>query len=98
MKKRIFQIIALTVIVIIAATFIYRSGIQTVEGTYQVIGVNDKGIIIQLGNKEQAVHTTGDIIQIIQLDQYYDLRFEKAPLQQPQLDYIRIHANKSQQS
>ncbi|MEW4369099.1 hypothetical protein [Paenibacillus kandeliae] len=98
MKKRILQFIALTVIVIIAATFIYRSGIQTVEGTYQVIGVNDKGIIIQLGDKEQAVHTTGDIIQIIQLDHYYDLRFEKAPLQQPQLDYIRIHANKSQQS
>ncbi|MFD1888531.1 hypothetical protein [Paenibacillus wenxiniae] len=90
MKKLILQIIVIAIIAVIAVTFVYRSSIQVTEGTYQIIGVNDKGIVIQLGNKEQTLRTTDDIVQLVKLDHYYELRFEKAPLQQPELDYIRL--------
>ncbi len=90
MKKLILQIIVMTIITVIAVTFVYRNSIVVTEGTYQIIGVNDRGVVIQLGDKEQTVRTTGDIIQLVKLDRYYNLRFEKAPLQQPELDYIHL--------
>ncbi len=98
MRRLILQIIVIAIISFIAVTFVYRSSIQVTEGTYQIIGVNDKGIVIQLGNKEQTLRTTDDIVQLVKLNQYYDIRFEKAPLQQPELDYIRLGTANSHKS
>ncbi|WP_322922662.1 hypothetical protein [Paenibacillus campi] len=98
MKKLILQIVAMTIITVIAVTFVYRSSIKVTEGNYQIIGVNDKGIVIQLGNTAQTLRTTDDIVQIVKLDHYYDIRFEKAPLQQPELEYIRLEPSNNHES
>ncbi|WP_046225298.1 hypothetical protein [Paenibacillus dauci] len=89
MKSRLARLAVMGVIAIIALTFIYYSGIQRIEGIYQVVGVTDKGIIIQRDGEEHDVRTTPDMMALIQMDHFYDIQYEKKPLQAPTLNYIR---------
>ncbi|ANF96415.1 hypothetical protein [Paenibacillus bovis] len=89
MKSKLLRITVLGIVAVIALTFIYYSGIQRIEGIYQVVGVTNKGIIIQSGSEEHTIRTTPDIMALIQMDHFYDIQYEKKPLQEPTLNYIR---------
>ncbi|WP_017813895.1 hypothetical protein [Paenibacillus shenyangensis] len=95
MRSRLLRITIIGVVTVIALTFIYYSSIQQIEGIYQVIGVTNHGIVIQDGGEEHDIRTTPDMMQIIQIDHFYDMQYEKKPLQAPTLNYIRPHPSGS---
>lgn len=91
MKSRLLRLTVIALVTVVALTFIYYSSIQMIEGTYQVVGVTDKGIVIQNGSEESSLRTTPDMMELIQMNHFYDIGYEKRPLQAPVIDYIRLH-------
>lgn len=93
--RRTRQIITLMAIIVVAVTFLYVSSIKTTEGVFRVIGVTDQGIVVQQGQQTANLKTTPDIMQLVQIDQLYFIRYHSDWIRNPKLEDIQLVAPKS---